>query len=136
MTQIPVSMDVQEFVRASIVGVMSGIKKAQEEYANENSAYASLVCPAWAPPLSDIAGGTKGHADKIHELEFDLAVTIVSTSSLNSIGKVVVEVVGIGSSTLGYEDTEGVEQSRISRIKFKVPVRYPLAKLTRPDWNV
>lgn len=68
----PPMMNIEEFVQASIVGIMSGIRSAQKEYAQGNSAFDPLISPAWAPSTSDLGGSSKGHADKIHELEFDL----------------------------------------------------------------
>lgn len=52
----PRSINIEEFVKSSVVGIMSGIRGAQKEYQEANSAYAPLICPAWGPALSDIAG--------------------------------------------------------------------------------
>lgn len=131
----PASMDIQEFVRSSIIGIMSGIQDAQNEFGQGNSAFAPLICPAWGPPLSDIGGSAKGHADKIHELEFDLAITVTEASSAKANGTTKVEVIGVYAGELGCSTDSSGKQSTISRIRFKIPVRYPLAKLTKPDWN-
>jgi hypothetical protein len=76
-------MAIEDFVYMSIRGIMTGIQKAQQEYSGENSAFAPLICPAWAPPLSDIGGSAKGHADKIHDLEQDqLSSTLLRMNRL------------------------------------------------------
>jgi len=134
-TPCTASMDIQEFVKASIIGIMSGIKEAQKEYDQGNSAFDPLICPAWGPPLSEIGGSAKGHADKIHELEFDLAIKISETSSAKANGSAKVKVIGVYSGELGCKAESSGIQSTISRISFKVPVRYPLAILGKPDWN-
>lgn len=131
----PACMDIQEFVHASITGIMSGIRRAQKEYAAGNSAYAPLICPAWAPPISGIGGGAKGHADKMHELEFDLAITISNTSSARAHGEAGVQVIGVYTGDLGCSAESAGTHSSISRIKFKVPVRYPLTKLGKAEWD-
>jgi len=129
------SINIEEFVKASLVGIMSGIRGAQKEYQKNNSAYAPLISPAWAPPLSDLGGGTKGHADKIYDLEFDLAVTIDESSSSKFSGTSGIKVAGLYAGDLGVSGESKGSQSTVSRIRFKIPVRYPLAKLNAPDWN-
>lgn len=128
-------MEIQEFVQTSIVGVMSGIRGAQNEYSNGNSAYDPLICPAWEPPTTDAGGSTRGHADKIHELEFDLAVTITESTSSRAGGKAGIKVIGLSSVDLGISAQSNGSHSTISRIRFKIPVRYPLAKFGPPKWN-
>lgn len=82
-------MDIHTFVQESIIGIVSGIQDAQKEYLKENSAFAPLICPAWLSHSS-----YEGHSDKIHELKFDLAVTLTETSSSTVQGKVGITVVG------------------------------------------
>lgn len=110
----PVSMDIQEFVKSSLIGVMAGIRDAQNEFSQANSAFAPLICPAWGPPLSDISGGTKGHADKIHELEFDLAITITESSSAKANGAAKVEVIGVYAGELGCSADSSGEQGLVA----------------------
>lgn len=129
------SVDIQAFVQAAIVGIMSGIRGAQKEYTNGNSAFDPLICPAWGPPLSDLHGGTKGYADKIFELEFDLAITVAETSSSSASGKAGVAVMGVYEGNIGCTADSSGSQSTISRLRFKVPVRYPLAELGPANWN-
>lgn len=128
-------MDLEEFVKASLTGIMSGIRDAQKKYEGGNSAYDPIICPAWAPPTSDVGGSSKGHADRIHELEFDLAVTITESSSAKFNGAAKANVIGVYSGELGAAAESAGTQSTISRIRFKVPVRYPLVKLGKPDFN-
>lgn len=130
-----VSMEIPDFVHAALVGIISGIQRAQQEHVDGNSAFDPLICPAWGPPLSDLGGSAKGHADKIHEIEFDLAVTITSTSSSKAGGKAGSRVIGVYTGELECSAESAGTHSSISRMKFKVPVRYPLAKLGKPDWN-
>jgi len=132
---IPASMDIQEFVKASLIGIMSGIQEAQKEYSGRNSAYDPLICPASAPPLSDIGGGTKGHADKVHEIEFNLAITVTESSSSKAHGSAGVKVIGVYSGEMGAAAEASGTHSTLSRIRFTIPVRYPLIKVGKPDWN-
>lgn len=126
-------MAIDDFVYMSIQGIMTGIQKAQQEYSGENSAFAPLICPAWAPPLSDIGGSAKGHADKIHDLEFDLAITVKAGTIAG--GKAVIGVIaGVQGKLIGSLENHN-DQATVNRIRFKIPVRYPLAELGRPDWN-
>ena len=134
-SSLPASMGIQEFVKASIIGIMSGIKEAQKEYDKGNSAFDPIICPAWGPPISDIGGSAKGHADKIHELEFDLAITITEASSTKANGSARVKVIGVYSGELGCLAESTGTQSTISRIRFNVPIRYPLTKLGKPNWK-
>jgi hypothetical protein len=126
-------MAIEDFVYMSIRGIMTGIQKAQQEYSGENSAFAPLICPAWAPPLSDIGGSAKGHADKIHDLEFDLAITVKAGTVAG--GKAEIGVIaGVEGKLLGTLENHN-DQATINRIRFKIPIRYPLAELGKPDWN-
>jgi hypothetical protein len=131
----PISMGIEAFVQASIVGIMSGIRGAQKEYSKGNSAYDPLICPAWKPPTSDLGGSTRGYADQVYELEFDLAVTITETTSSKAEGKAGVKVVGLYAGDIGCSAESVGAHSTISRIRFKIPVRYPLAKLGKAEWD-
>jgi hypothetical protein len=131
----PQTMNIEEFVQASMIGIMSGIRGAQKEYAEGNSAYDPIISPAWAPSTSDIGGSTRGHADKIHEFEFDLAITVSGSSALKTEGKAGVIVVGLSQADIGYAGMSEEAHAMISRIRFKIPVRYPLAKLGMPVWD-
>jgi hypothetical protein len=131
----PPSLNIEEFVQASLVGITSGIRGAQEKYRNENSAYASLICPAWAPITSNLGGGTKGHADKIHDIEFDLAVTVDESSSAKCNGRAAIKVTGLYGGDLGFSSESMGSHSTLSRIRFKIPIRYPLAMPSKADFD-
>ncbi len=133
--QPPVSMNIQEFIETSIVEIMSGIQSAQKKYSEGNSAFAPIICPAWKPPTSDLSGGLAGFSDKIYELEFDLAITVAEASSANCSGTAKTRFIGVCSGELGYEAESSGTQSTISRVRFKIPIRYPLDKLSKPDWG-
>lgn len=75
--------------------------------------------------LSDLGGIAKVHADKIHEIEFGLAVTVTSKSSSKTGGKTGSQVVGYILGELECSAESSGTLSSISRMKFKVPVRYP-----------
>ncbi len=126
----PDSIDIQTFVQASIVGIVSGIREAQKEYLNENSAFAPLICPAWLPE-----GSSRGHSDKIHELEFDLAVTLTETSSSTVKGKVGITVVGLDTGGIGCSAESAGTHSALNRIRFKIPIRYPLMEVKKPEYD-
>jgi len=111
---------------------MSGIQGAQKKYLKENSAFVPLICPAWLPfPL----GSTKGHSDKIYELEFDLAVTLTENSSSKAEGKIGLAVVGVYEGKLGCSAESAGSRESINRMRFKIPIRYPLAEVKKPEYN-
>jgi len=82
-----------------------------------------------------LGGATKGYADKIYDLEFDLAVTIQKSSSSKFTGASEIKVAGLYTGDLGVSGESTGGHSTVSRIRFKIPVRYPLAKLNKPDWD-
>jgi hypothetical protein len=125
-------LGIKEFVRDSIVGIASAIQEAQEKYSEENSAFAPLICPAWLPE-----GSMRGHSDKIYEIEFDLAVTLTESSSSNAEGKISLAVTGLYEGKLGCSTESGGSHELINRIRFKIPIRYPLAAVKHPaDYSV
>lgn len=120
-------MDIEEVVESSIIGIISGIQNTQKKFQTNSSSYGPLISPASVPSTSDLQGEMKGCADKLYDIDFDLAVTCNKSSS----GNFEVKVVGLGGLGLSGETKRG--QSIVNRIRFKIPIRYPLAKVNKPD---
>lgn len=82
-----------------------------------------------------LRGTVRRFTDAIHDLEFDLAVTVSSSSSSKAGGKAGIKVVEVYTGSLGAEAESSGKHEVVSRIRFKIPVRYPLQKLGKPDWE-
>lgn len=124
-----VPIDIGDFIEASIVGIVTGIRKTQKTYANENSAFAPIICPAWLPE-----GSTREHSDRMDELEFDLAIGVTTTASSKVQGQNRV-IVGVYSGDAGAFVETARTLSKVNRIRFKIPIRYPLTSVQLPVYD-
>lgn len=105
-------MELEEFVKESIVQILSGVKKAQECTGELGH---SIVNP------HDIRYRVGEYP--IHLVEFDVAIVAVNSDKKG--GKAGIGVVGINAGG-GIETTEST--STVSRLKFQIPVSYPTNK--------
>ena len=116
-------MELREFVSATIVDICNGIKDAQEQ-VNSTGA---CVSPGIA---RDTIARDPDNAYTPQYLDFDVAVTITENTD-NASGvktKASISVLGITLSINGKNvDTKSLSEIHISRIKFSVPVLYPMA---------
>jgi hypothetical protein len=110
-------MDLKDFVTASIISVLEGVRDAATQTTNM-----AEVAPAFSPAggiekagiLMSQAGGY------VHMLEFDVAVTANEGADTKAgIGVVA------GVFNLGAGGTSTTSNSTVSRIKFRVPIVFP-----------
>jgi hypothetical protein len=109
-------VDLKDFVRDSIVGIVDGVAEAQQKIASKamiNPGHRSLPAGALYFP------GKTGLVP-LQEIGFDLAVTAASEDSGGAKVGFLVGVFG-GGAAMGGKDS----QQTVSRLRFAVPVALP-----------
>ena len=117
-------MELQRFIRQSLVEIMKGIEEAQIDLKGKSH---SRICPrlssAITPHGHDTLVGTSTEANRpIHLVEYDVAVEVSDTggkgelSASGSIG--ILKVKGGGESARR-------DLKDAARLKFSIPVSYP-----------
>jgi len=102
-------MELKDFVSQTLVEIVEGVRDAQGK-TEGCSSKTSYVAPAEV--------GNK----LVQTVSFDVAVTTVdSTSTKGGIG------VFVGPVALGSQGKSDAQNSSLSRIKFEVPLRFPMA---------
>lgn len=104
-------MNLQEFVRTTLVQLMKGVQEALDETA-------TLAGAAVNPR------GTRAQSTEATEVRFDVAVTV--TSSTDGSGKAHLAIAGI---EIGGGGAKHSHNEAVSRIQFGVPVSLPSAEL-------
>ena len=104
-------MNLDDFISESLSQVMKGIDNAQKNLSTGNPLI-GYINPKW--------GEEKDHASYTAEVTFDIAISV--TEQKESEGKVGVKVVAL---EIGGGKEVSIENSRVSRISFKVPVYFP-----------
>lgn len=97
-------MNLQDFIKETLVEIMQGVRDAQQEIGANTSGEPATVT------------GTIVGSNVLQQVDFDVAVTTTSESG----GGAKVSVLGIGAGMDGKSSTEAV-----SRIKFSVPIKLP-----------
>jgi hypothetical protein len=111
-------VDLKEFVSATVQQIIGGIQDAQEKIVGD-----AEINPTWATQKAEAAkrGVLESHTRKwIHDVEFDVAVTVAESAGVKGGAGLVV-----GPVVLGSKGESTAETSSVSRIKFEVPVTYP-----------
>ena len=104
-------MDLQSFVAVTLKQLIGAVKEAQQ-FAKENNA---RVFP-------DNSGGKQAATGQtVESVEFDVAVTVTEGSEKKG-GLGVV----IAALTIGGTGQTSMSSSTISRLKFSIPVAWPL----------
>lgn len=117
-------MELQRFIRQSLVEVMKGIEGAQRDLKGKSH---SRICPrlssAITPHGHDTLVGLSTEADRpIHLVEYDVAVEVSDTGGTSSIE---------GSGSISIFTVKGGRESAkrdlkdAARLKFSIPVSYP-----------
>ena len=115
------SMQLDEFVAASLVQIMKGVIKAQEELKGTGGRVNPLMRSTGREHSIGEAEGDGGQPVTL--VEFDVAVTAkTSEGSKGGIG-VLVAAVGFGA-----QSQSGKSSGSESRIKFTVPILLPRQK--------
>ncbi|MBV7412942.1 hypothetical protein [Aeromonas sp. sif2433] len=107
-------MQLDEFVKATIMQVVKGVKDAQEEAAE----YGAVVNPR--------PNGGYGHPRET-PVAFDVALTVTGTSSGEVGGKVTVA----SFLTLGGKATESDARQETSHVKFEVTLALPCTEVQK-----
>lgn len=109
-------IDLQTFIRETIVQICSGVTDAAE-IAFEKGA---IINPNSVSDTNHRTFMKKGFARSVHDIEFDVALT--TTEGKGTEGGIGVMVGSIGLGTKGKSDSAA---SSTSRVKFTVPVALP-----------
>lgn len=107
-------MDLKNFVSETLQQIMSGVAEAQlqSEQGEVNPDISRAVSKEWAKSRT---------GRRVHNVNFDVAVTVgQSSETKGGIGLVV------GPVLLGSKGQSNAENSSVSRIKFEVPITYPV----------
>lgn len=103
-------MDLKDFVRDTLTQIIEGVTEAQSSTQEGTSVnpvgHGAVPSPSW------------GHTP-IQDVEFDVAVT--TTEETGAGGGITVFGVGVGAKMSDLS-------SSVSRIKFRVPVAFPMGK--------
>ena len=101
-------MELEEFVRVSLLQIMNGVKAAQQEWG-AHIAGAGVISPSW--------GGPEDFRNRVQEVKLDIAVT--ATSKTEGGGGGGIKVVALD---LSGKITRAAENSSVSRISFAIPI--------------
>lgn len=135
-------VDLEDFVRDAIVGIVKGMKSADSSLD-----HAAIIAPRVVKVTRNYQGdpskpneATLKKGESINEgglqiIEFDVAVTVSEGTEVKASGegKVSAESKGLikvvaadiqGSATLARERTTHQKDDRVSRVKFSVPIHY------------
>ena len=116
-------MELREFVRSTLLEIVSGVSDAQEALIEAGS---TAVVNALA------AGNLKVHSRRgwplLQMVEFDVALTVTETTEKGIGGRL-----SIAAASIGTQRGASVENSEVSRVRFQVPVVLPMGKGTQED---
>ncbi len=116
-------MDLQTFISESLHQIISGICSAQKKFSQESTG--AKINPRGITALAKDSSGQKQPHDintklPIHQIEFDIAVTVSEAAEGKVGGGLLIAWLGIGG-----QKTSATENSSVSRIRFTVPVVWP-----------
>jgi hypothetical protein len=98
-------MDLQTFVRESLTQIMAGIREAQQKEGEQGH----FINPK----------GARGW--KFRDVDFDIALTASSKTQGG---------IKVVAALVGGEGERAAEHSTVSRVKFSVPVVFPISQKT------
>lgn len=110
--------NLEQFISTSLIQICNGIRNAQKEItkipytSDEEKYYTPYIMP------------TPRGGQLIHEVQFDIAVTVSNTTSTTDSAKANIIVVPV-SMNLGDEKTVNLSSASVSRIQFSIPIVYP-----------
>lgn len=117
-------MDLKEFIKKSIVEIVEGIQDAQLECGPAARINPKGLSKRVTPNelFWDEASGLFAES-----VEFDLAVTVTESNTVDSKGAI--SVLGTGAGVDGHQ---AASESRVSRIRFRTLIIFPSAEPTPP----
>jgi hypothetical protein len=101
-------MELEEFIRTSLLQIMKAIKGATEEWGAEGSGE-GVINPAW--------GGPEDFRNRVREVSFDIAVTAASKTEGGGGGGIKVLAFDLSGKA-----AHSSESSTASRIAFSIPI--------------
>lgn len=106
-------MDIKDFIAEALVGIVDGIKEAQ---GSVSSSGARVNPQGFQVPYDQLAGRpwNKSTEETLDFIDFDIALMAVKASEVKQKLQVV----------MGAE----ADQAGVTRVKFSVPVKYPLQR--------
>ncbi len=119
-------MDLKQFVSETLVQISSGIEDAQRNLRESGSEAIINTNMTTADGGQIVTGGKRCHVEFV---EFDVA--ILANESSESKGGIGLTVASLLKLEAGGKSAES--SGRESRIKFKVPMTYPMHKYPNPE---
>lgn len=110
-------MELEEFIRSSILQIMRDITAAQDEWKRP-TAGEGTISPVW--------GGPEDLPNRLQEVKFDVAVTAAAKNETSGGGGIKVVALDL-SGKLG----RSTESSTISRIAFTIPILPPTVAIRK-----
>ena len=113
-------MELQRFIRQSLVEIMKGIEDAQSDLKGKSH---SRICPRLSPAITphghDTLLGISTESDRpIHLIEYDVAVEVFDKGREGS-GSI--EILAVKAE--GASDRRDIKDA--ARLKFSIPISYP-----------
>jgi hypothetical protein len=106
-------VELEEFIRTSLLQIMKGVKTAQTEWAADGSggrvSGGGVINPSW--------GGPDDFPNRVQEVKFDIAVTAASKTEGGGGGGIKVLSVDLSGKV-----ARSAEHNTVSRISFTVPI--------------
>jgi hypothetical protein len=116
-------MDLETFISQTLKQIIAGIRLAQE-YASQSKTGAAINPRGITALQKDNEGRKQPHEMStklpVHQVEFDIAVTVAQSSEGKAGGGLRVAGLGIGGQKVTM-----AECSSVSRVKFTVPLIWP-----------
>jgi hypothetical protein len=108
-------MELRDFISSAIVEIFRGVEQAKEDLADKHGA----VNPFFGPNMNSMKH------EHLQFVEFDIAVT--ANEKTEGSAKAGVSVLGV---ELGGNGGKSLENSTVSRVKFRVPIIPPVTLVT------
>ena len=110
-------MELHEFITATLVDIQRGVHNAIETAKKDK--FAGVINPIWG-------GAQNAGPGNVQKVEFDIAVS--GSEKLSGEADAGIKVLGVG---LGGKASVSDENSKVSRIRFAVPLIPPMTIVNR-----
>lgn len=111
-------MELKDFIKETLVEIINGVKEAQKDIES-TGAYINPMVSKSTDKIS--VAHYSGHTYTIYDVDFDIAVTASDSSGKK--GGIGVFLGSVGAGTKAESNESNVFQNKI---KFQVPISYPL----------
>ena len=110
-------MDLKTFISESLKQIAQGIQEAQ------SSDTGAWICPSVIDKEKPQARAPNHHYPHVQEIDFDIAVTVTEDARKEGSARLSVMSVKIGGTL-----EKASVNSTVSRVRFSLPVRWPIAE--------